>query len=118
MKGTSAGNARVDQVFHDLVLPVDRDRSAAREAGHVDVMAFTREGEIDAAMDQSLALESRADADVGHQVDGPLFEHAGANPLDHVIPTPVLEDDRVDTGAMEQVTEHQSGRAGADDSNL
>ena len=115
---SSCFEARLDQIVDDFVLPVDRDRAAASQRGHVDAMPGAAEGEIDAVVPQSLAREARAHADLAHQIHRSLLEHTGADALDHVLPGPVLEDDGVDALKMKQLPEHQAGRSGADDADL
>ena len=87
-------------------------------AGHVDAMPRAAEGEVDAVVPHPLAREPPADADLAHQVHRSLLEHARAHALDHVLPAAVLEDDGVDALEMQQLPEHQSGGAGADDAHL
>ena len=81
-------------------------------------MSLAREREVDAPVHHPLAVESFADADLGHQVDGSLFEDAGADALDHVVLASVFENDGVDARSMEQVPEHEPGRPGSDDRDL
>ena len=87
-------------------------------AGHVDAMARAVEGEVDAVVPHPLAREPPADADLAHQVDRPLLEHARAHALDDVLTAAILEDDGVDALEMQQLPEHQTGRARADDADL
>ena len=110
--------ARFDEIVDDLVLSVDGNRAPTRQAGHVDPMARAVEGKIDAFVPQPLAREPPADADLAHQIDRALLEHARAYPFDDVLPAAVFEDDRVDALEMQQLPEHQSGRASADDADL
>ena len=62
--------------------------------------------------------EPVADTRFVHQVDGPLLEDARAHALDDIVLAAVLENHRVDAGAMQQMPEHQPRRARANDSNL
>ena len=110
--------ARLDEIVDDLVLTVDGDRAAAGELGHVDAVPRAAEGEIDAIVPQPFAREPFADANLVHQIDRALLEHARANPLDHVLPAALFEDDGVDALEMQQLPEHQSGGARADDADL
>ena len=81
-------------------------------------MACPVEGEIDAVVPHPLARQPPADAGLAHQVDRPLLEHARAHALDDVLTAAVFEDDRVDAFEMQQLSEHQTGRARADDAYL
>ncbi len=88
--------ARFDEIVDDLVLSVDGDRAPAGQVGHVDSVPRATEGEIDAVVPHALAREPPADADLAHQIDRPLLEHARAHPFDDVLTATVLEDHRVD----------------------
>ena len=81
-------------------------------------MPVAPEGDADPAVAHALAVQAVRDAGFGHQIDRALFEHAGADALDHVLPAPVLEDHGIDATQMEQVAEHQPGRPRADDPDL
>ena len=76
------------------------------------------EAQIDALVPHAFAAQTIADPRVVHQIDRSLLEHAGAHALDDILLTAVFDDDGVDTGQMKQVTEHQAGRARADDTDL
>ncbi len=109
---------RVDEIAHDLVLSVDRDRAAPRQRIHIDVMARALEREIQAFVAHAFAREALADADLRHEIDRALLEDARAHALDHVLLAAVLDDDRVDALPVEQVPEHEPGRTCADDGDL
>ena len=108
---------RADQVLDDLRLPVDDDRLAGQRR-EVDPMALAVELQLDAPVDDPLALHTHADAGVAEEVGGALLQHPRANAMLDVLAAPVLEDDRVDALEVEQVRERQAGRAGADDPDL
>src|SRR5262249_54442728 len=108
---------RLDQVLHDLRLAVDHDR-LARQRLEVEVVPLAGELQVDAAVDDSLPLHALADARVAEEAGGSLLEHPRADPRLDVLATAVLEHDRVDAFQVEQVREHQPGRAGADDADL
>ena len=81
-------------------------------------MAATAEAQLDAVMGQAEAFETLADAGFNQQVDGALFEQAGANPLFDILAAASLEHDRLDAGEVEQMREHQARGARADDADL
>ncbi len=74
------------------MLGVDSDGFAAREAAQVDAMAAPVETEFDAVVEERLALEAFADARFDHQIDGALFEQAGAQPRFDIFAGAKLED--------------------------
>jgi len=55
------------------------------------------------------------DADLFQQADRALFQHAGADPRQHVIAVLALQDDVVDADTMQQLSEQHAGRPRADD---
>ena len=55
---------------------------------------------------------------VDEQIGDRLLEHAGANALLDVLPAAVLEHDRLDAFAVQEVGERQARRPGADDPDL
>ena len=69
-------------------------------------------------MGMALAVHARAQPDLAQEVDGPGFQHAGANPRQHMGAALALQDDAVDAVATENMGEQQAGRAAADDRHL
>ena len=63
-------------------------------------------------------MQALGDAQLFEQADRALFQHAGADPRQHVVAVLALENDVVDAVAMQQLAEQQAGRAGADDRDL
>ena len=118
MQRTSAREPKGHQVLDDFVLAVDRDRTAAGQAGHVDPMACASEADVNPLVTHALPAEAIANARLVHQVHGPLLEHSCTHAFNDVIPAPAFEDDRVDARTMQQMTEHQSRRPGTHDSDL
>ena len=116
--GTAAREAGANQVAHDLVLAIDRDRAAIRQAGHVDVVAASIERQIDTAVPHPFAYEPVADAGGLQEIHRALLQDACPDAVDDVLLASRLEDDRVDTLRRQQVSEHEPGRAGADDADL
>ena len=106
------------QILDDLVLAVDRDPAAAGQRGHVNPMPAPRKRDVNAVVPHAFAHQPLADARVAEQVHRPLLEDAGADPIDHVFPGPVLDDDGIDSRTPEQVSEHQPGGPGSHDPDL
>ena len=65
-----------------------------------------------------LALHALADAGLDQEIARPLLDQAGADAALDVVAAAVLDDDRLDAGAMQKMREHQPGRPGADDPDL
>ena len=108
---------RRDQVLHHLGLAVEDDRASGQLA-HRHVVALALELEVDAAVDDPLAVEALADSRVAQEVGGALLEHARTEPVLDVVARAVLEHDRLDALAGEQLRERQACRARADDPDL
>ena len=81
-------------------------------------MSLAVELEVDPVVDDALALHPRGHTRPLQQLDRPLLQHAGANPVLDVLAIPVLEHDRLDAGDLEQARQRQSRGAGADDADL
>ena len=106
-----------DQVLHDLGLAVDHDRRPCQLV-HRHVVALAVELEVDAAVDDALAVEPLRHARVAKEVDGALLEHSGSDPLLHVLARAVLEDDRLDPRPGEEPRERQARGPRSDDGDL
>src|SRR3954470_6560955 len=110
--------AELDEVLQHLVLGVDGDRAAAGEAVEVDAVAATGEAQLDAVVDEALALEALAGPDLAHQVDRALLQHAGPDRGLDRRARAALDDDRLDAAQVEHLREQQPRRPGADDADL
>src|SRR5215207_1557427 len=91
----------LDQVLHDLVLAVDRDRATSGQLRHVDAMTTAVEREVDAGVPHALTPQAVPDPRRGHEIDSALLEHSGTHSFDDVVPAATLEDDGVDPLEME-----------------
>ena len=87
--------AGVHQVERHLGLAVDHDRLAGGGV-HVDAVPGAAEGELDAVMDQPLAMGARAGADLVEQRHRAFLEQAGADAAEHVFRRLALENDVFD----------------------
>jgi len=96
-----ARDARGNQILDDFVLAVDRNRTAACKAGHVDPMTRAAKAYVNPFVTHALLAESIAHASLVHQVHGPLLEHTRTDAFDDVVPGAVFEDDRVDARKMQ-----------------
>ena len=99
---------QLDQVLEHLVLGVDGDHPAVGELLQVDAVVAALEADLEAMMDEALALEAIAGADLGHQVDGALLEHAGADGGLDRLARAALDDDRFDAAQVQQLREQQT----------
>src|SRR5206468_4655845 len=109
---------RRDQVLDDLLLAVDRDRPALGELLEWDPMTLAIEAQLDALVDQALAVEAVSQPELGEQVHGALLENARPDALLHVLTAAVLEHDAPDVLPGEEVGEHQASGTGAHDPHL
>ena len=84
----------------------------------VDAVAPAVESQLDAIVDERVAIEPRADADLVEQIDGALLEQAGADAGAQVFGRASLEHHGVDAGQAQQPREQQPGWSSADDPDL
>jgi hypothetical protein len=111
------GKTRGDQVFYDLVLTVDHDRFAG-EVGEVQMPAAPAETQVGAVVHEALAHHARAHAVVVQNVDRAMLQNTRADACFAILARTVLDDDRLDAGAMQQMTEEQARWTRTDDSDL
>ena len=107
-----------DQVLHHLLLAVDVDELAAGQAGQVEVDQLAGKADVERLVDHALAAQPGIDAEVGHQVDGALLQHAGAHAAFDVFAALRLKHHAIDAGALQQQREEQPRGTGADDADL
>ena len=81
-------------------------------------MPVSVELQLDPIVRQAFRMEAGRDPGALQQRHGALFEHAGADPGQHVVSAALLDHDGVDTPAVEQATEQQPRRSGTDDGDL
>jgi hypothetical protein len=110
--------AGLNQVLDHLLLAVDHDGATAGKVAQGDAVAPAGEAQLDAVVDQALAVHARPGAALAQQIRCSLLEHAGTHtPLD-ILAVTMLEHDRVHTMPREQVGKGQPGGTGADDGDL
>jgi hypothetical protein len=81
-------------------------------------MAVAAERQVDALVSKPEARQAIAEPGLAHEINRTLLEHPGAHALDHVLPVAILDDERIDAAEVKEVSEHEPGRAGADDADL
>src|SRR5258708_4518948 len=113
-RGQPSRLARVHQVERHLGLAVDHHGLAGCGL-HVDAMAAAAESELDAVMDQALAVGARAGADFIEQGYRALFQKAGANAAKHIVRRLPFQDNVVDPASVKQLPQQQSRGPCADD---
>ena len=118
MEGLAGLEAEADQVLDELGLAVDDDRPPVCEVAQRDPVPLACELQLDAVVDEALALEAISGFCLDQEVDDALLDHARTDARLDVLAAPVFEDHRVDALAVQKVTEHESRRAGADDAHL
>ena len=81
-------------------------------------MALSLEGQVHAPVTHAFAPKAVAHARLDHEIDGALLEHARAHPFDHVFAAAILNNDRIESIKVQQMTQEEPRGAGADDSDL
>src|SRR3984957_8433236 len=84
----------------------------------MDAMPTTAEAEPNAIVPQPLTLQTLAHAGFDHQVDGTLFQNAGAHAVLNVLPAAALQDNRLDAGQMQKREHNRPRRSGPDNTDL
>ena len=84
----------------------------------VDAVPAPVEAQLEAVVDQALAMQAVGQAGLVEQVDRALLEHAGAHARLDVLAAACLEDHGRDALSRQQVGQQQPGRAGAHDPDL
>jgi hypothetical protein len=116
--GAIGGQAGRNEVLNDFVLGVDGDALAVGEIAEVNSMAAPVEAKFDAAVFEALEAETFADTEFVHELDGVVFEKAGADALFNVRAGVEFEDDGFYAEAVEEEREEEAGGSGADDGDL
>jgi hypothetical protein len=81
-------------------------------------MPLAPELEVNAAVDEALALQSLGDPELVQEIDDALLEHAGADTVLDVVAVARLEHDALDACDLEQAGQREPGGPGADDADL
>ena len=113
-----ASQARGDEVLDHLLLAVDGDRPPAGELGEVDAVPAPVEAQLEAVVDEALAVQALGDAGGVEQVDRRLLEHAGAHARLDVVARRASSTTDSMPCRCEQVGQQQPGRAGPHDPDL
>ena len=66
-------------------------------------MSDATKGQLDAVVDQALAMQPRGDSGLFQQRDRSLLEHPGTDPLQHIVAALPFDDDRLDAVPVEQL---------------
>lgn len=106
-----------EQVAHDLLLTIDRD-ALARKSRHIDAEQDAIKRDPGAVMHQSLPVEPFCQSKPPHQIDGSLFQHAGANPAFDIRAVALFDDYRVDPLLLQEMGEEHSRRPGSNYGDL
>ena len=69
-------------------------------------------------MNQALKLQPRADTGIVQQIDAALLQHARPNAMLDIVASTILDHRRFDPLPLQQMSQQQAGRSGADDPDL
>ena len=110
--------ARLDEIFHHLMLRVDRNRTPAGQLVHVDAVALPVKAQLDAVMDQPFAAHALTHSGRVQQIHSALFKHARADALLHARARLRLDYDGFYAFQMEQVRQQKPSGTRADDADF
>ncbi len=113
----SARWRRIDQVPGQLGLSIDHYLLSG-QGMDVDAHQPLAVGKVEAVMGQAFRVHARAQADAIHDFGGDLLQHSRPDARAHMCRGLSFQDHDVNAGLAQQVAEHESGRAGADDCYL
>src|SRR5690606_2926891 len=111
--GLTAGGAGFHQVAGDLGLTVDHDGLASGQLLKVQPRAADFQGDFDAVVDDPFTLHALARAGFTQQIDRAPLENAGTDTYENIVRGLAFNDDVVDTGLVQQLTQQQSAGAGS-----
>src|SRR5580698_7688298 len=81
-----------DQVFHDLLLAVDRDRVTVVEITEGDALRDAVEADLDPMMDEAFGAHARTDPGLLKEVRDAVLDDARTHALLNVVATASLND--------------------------
>ncbi len=100
------------------MLRIDGNPFAVRQLQDIHVVAFPIPLQSDAVVEVSFASQTLTEAKLVHQCQDPVLEYASPDGLLHLRTAAVLQNDGVNAGAMQQISEEEARRPRADDSKL
>jgi hypothetical protein len=100
------------------VLGIDHHRLAAGELREVDAVVAPVEAQDRPVVTETLLHHALAGADLVHQVDRALFQHAGADGGLNILAAANLQYDRRDALQVQHLRQQQARGSGSDDGDL
>jgi hypothetical protein len=76
------------------------------------------EGNLDAIVNEALAVQAAGDPDFIQQIDSALFKNARADARQDIFPGLALDDYVVDAVLVEELSQEKAGGSASNDSNL
>lgn len=110
--------APFDQIARQLGLTIDHHPLATGEIEEIDAMLAAIEGKGKTIMWQPLAMQALSHTGAVHKANRPFFEDTGADTGEDMVLANAIDDDVVDAGIGEKLTEQQARRARSDDDDL
>jgi len=81
-------------------------------------VTFSSKAQVDAVVAHAFAVQSLAHTHLRHQVCGELFEYSSAHAVDDVVLIAALQDHRIDTLQVQQVSQQKTRRPRPNNSYL
>ena len=85
------------------MLGIDGDHPPTGELIEIDAVTTPVETHLKTLMNKAFAFQPLADARLGHQVHGALFQHAGADGRLDCLARAALDDDQLNAPQMKEV---------------
>ena len=115
--GPLVGQSRRHEILDDLMLGIHGD-SLAGQGAQINALTAAVEAQFEAVMNEALAKHAFAQPGFHQEVHRNLFKDAGANGGLDVLPAARLDQHRFDADSVQQMRQHEPGRACTNYSHL
>ncbi|SPO55104.1 protein of unknown function [Pseudomonas sp. JV551A1] len=106
----AAGFTCLHQVTGHFGLAVYHHRLATGQGLEVQALAAPADQQLDTLVYQALTVHALSHPGFTQQVDRALFQYPGTDAAEHVFGGLAFDDDRIDTGLVQQLAEQQARR--------
>jgi hypothetical protein len=100
--GRTRRGARLHQIAGDLGLTIDSD-GLADQLAEIDAVSPAAEADLDALMDETLAVQSRSDTGAFQKTDRSLFDQPRSDAAQHIFAATLLDDHVVNSVLLQKL---------------